>query len=312
MSSFTFNLDSLKSSVGSGTASVESGLYSKTKDEDLIYKGADTIVWDRSNAERLRRGLPSLTDIGYPRPPEDTPAETAPATAADGSAKTFEIKGPPGMTREQALEIFKKQAGTGGLVGFKSGDVLSAATQSADGLESAQASLQQSLAGVGGSLGGGLGGINVGQVQSGIAQAGGALGGSLAGIAPGLTALVGPAVSSIAGGAGGIVNSAKALAGGSIVSELAGLSSGIGKALTGGAGMVGSIAATSISTINKVITSVPVTNPINVANFATATTALGPIGSMNTSQVTATLAQASKLTGQAFSSVSAQVQAGLV
>ena len=305
MSSFTFNLDSLKSSVGSGTASVESGLYSKTKDEDLIYKGADTIVWDRSNAERLRRGLPSLTDIGYPRPPEDTPAETAPATAADGSAKTFEIKGPPGMTREQALEIFKKQAGTGGLVGFKSGDVLSAATQSADGLESAQASLQQSLAGVGGSLGGGLGGINVGQVQSGIAQAGGALGGSLAGIAPGLTALVGPAVSSIAGGAGGIINSAKALAGGSIVSELAGLSSGIGKALTGGAGMVGSIAATSISTINKVITSVPVTNPINVANFATATTALGPIGSMNTSQVTATLAQASKLTGRAFSSVSA-------
>lgn len=305
MSSFTFNLDSLKSSVGSGTASFESGLYAKTKDEDLIYKGADTIVWDRSNAERLRRGLPSLTDIGYPRPPEDTPAEAAPATAPDGSAKTFEIKGPPGLTREQALEIFKKQASTGALVGFKSGDVLSAATQAADGLESAQASLQQSLAGVGGSLGGGLGGINVSQVQSGIAQAGGALGGSLAGIAPGLTALVGPAVSSINSVAGGIVNSAKSLAGGSITSELSGLTSGIGKALTGGAGMVGSIAATSISTINKAITTVPVTNPINVANFATATTALGPIGSMNTSQVTATLAQASKLTDQAFSSVSA-------
>ncbi len=303
MSSFTFNLDSLKSSVGAGAAKFESGLYSKTKDEDLIYAGADTIVWDRSNAERLRRGLPSLTDIGYPRPPEETPATAAPETAPDGSAKTFEIKGPPGLTREQALEIFKKQASTGGLVGFKSGDVLSAATQAADGLESAQAVLQQSLAGVGGSLGGGLGGINVSQIQSGIAQAGGALGGSLAGTAAGLTALVGPAVSAIGSAASGIVNSATALAG-SITSGLSNLTSGIGKALTGGAGLAGSVATTSIKTINQAITSVPVTNPINVADFATATTALGGIGAMNTSQVTATLAQANKLTGQAFSTIS--------
>ena len=77
MAEFTFNLDQLKSSVGKGTASFESGLYSKTKDEDLIYKGTDTIVWDRSNAERLRRGLASLTDIGYPRPPEDPPTTSA-------------------------------------------------------------------------------------------------------------------------------------------------------------------------------------------------------------------------------------------
>lgn len=303
MSSFTFNLDSLKSSVGSGAAKFESGLYANTKDEDLIYKGDDYIVWDRSNAERLRRGLPSLTDIGYPRPPEETPAGTAPATAPDGSAKTFEIKGPPGMTREQALEIFKKQASTGGLVGFKSGDVLSAATQAADGLESAQASLQQALTGAGGSLGGGLGGINVNQIQSGIAQAGGALGGSLTGTAPGLSSLVGPAVSSIGGALSGAINSAKTLAGG-VAAGIGAAAGGIGKALTGGAGMAGSVAATSINTINTAISTVPVTNPINVANFATAPTALGPIGSMNTSQVTATLAQATKLTGQSFDTIS--------
>ena len=47
---------------------IESSVYSKTKDEDLIYTGNDELVWDRINAERLRRGLPSLTAIGYPRP----------------------------------------------------------------------------------------------------------------------------------------------------------------------------------------------------------------------------------------------------
>ncbi len=39
-----------------------------TKDEDLVYTGDDPIVWDRINAERIRRGLPGLAAIGYPRP----------------------------------------------------------------------------------------------------------------------------------------------------------------------------------------------------------------------------------------------------
>jgi hypothetical protein len=51
------------------------------------------------------------------------------------------------MTREQAFELFKKQANTGGLDGFNPGDILSAQTQAADGLASAQAELQQSFAG---------------------------------------------------------------------------------------------------------------------------------------------------------------------
>ena len=49
-------------------ANIVSSVYANTKDADLIYTGSDETVWDRINEERLRRGLPSLTAIGYPRP----------------------------------------------------------------------------------------------------------------------------------------------------------------------------------------------------------------------------------------------------
>jgi hypothetical protein len=65
--------------AGSLTGSItsfETSLYKNTKDEDLKYTGSDTIVWDRTNAERLRRKLPSLADIGFPRPPDGKPAAT--------------------------------------------------------------------------------------------------------------------------------------------------------------------------------------------------------------------------------------------
>jgi hypothetical protein len=58
-----------------------------------------------------------------------------------GTNKTFEIIGPQGLTQAQALAIFEKQASTGSLVGLKPGNVLSAATQAAAGLESAKAQL---------------------------------------------------------------------------------------------------------------------------------------------------------------------------
>jgi hypothetical protein len=279
MADFIFSLDQIKK----GIATFESGLYSKTKDEDLVYAGNDTIVWDRSNAERLRRGLPSLADIGYARPPEDPPTTAASATNADGSAKTFAIKGPPGLTREQAFEIFKKQAGTGALVGFKPGETLSAATQAADGLAGAQASLSQAQSGLPS-----LGSIT-GSTAS-IAGAGGAIGGSLAGIAAGLTAAVGPAVSKISGALGGSVAS--------------------GGALVGASAVQGSVAATSVQTINKAITSLPVTAPINTADFTKVAaglntcSAVAPIGPMSKPEVNGVLAQAKNLVGQASSSLS--------
>ena len=277
MGNFTFNLDSLKSSAGSSATSFETSLNSKTKDADLTYTGTDTTVWDRVNGERLRRGLPSLTSLGYPRPPEDTTAApsgsqrggTEFATTPDGSAKVFDVKGPPGLTREQAFDIFKKQAAAGGLVGFKSGDVLSAATQAADGLPGAQALVAQAQAGLGSALG---------SASSALAQAGGALGGSLASTAAGLTALVGPAVSSI---------------------------SGVGSALVGAAAKAGSVATSALQTINTALTKTPLgASPINVADFAKTIPAVGGLGPMTTSQVTGVLAQAKNLVAQSASTIS--------
>jgi len=336
MAEFTFNLDQLKASAGKAQASGETGLYSKTKDEDLTYTGNDTIVWDRTNAERTRRGLPSLTQLGYPRPPEDTTVATAtdtPATGSaptnpDGSAKTFAIKGPPGLTREQAFAIFKKQAGTGGLVGFKPGETLSAATQAADGLAGAQAMVAQAQSGVTGGLNVGnfasglsasgvdlatgripsvdaalaRGGINggagafssvLGSVAGGLGAAGGALGGSLAGIAPGLTAAVGPAVSSVTSSFGGISGSSQ-----------------LGSALVGAAGAQGSVAVTSIQTINKTISGLAVTSPINTADFTKIAGGLNPagalagLGPMSVPEVNGLLAQAKNLVNQASSTIS--------
>jgi hypothetical protein len=281
MGNFTFNLDSLKSSAGSSATSFETSLNSKTKDEDLKYTGTDTIVWDRVNGERLRRGLPGLASLGYPRPPEDTTAApagsqngrtefaTTPATTPDGSAKVFDVKGPPGLTREQAFDIFKKQAAAGGLVGFKAGDVLSAATQAADGLPGAQALVAQAQAGLGSTLG---------SASGALAQAGGALGGSLAGTAAGLTALVGPAVSSI---------------------------SGVGSALVGAAAKAGSVATSALQTINSALTKTPLgANPINIANFAKTIPAVNGIGPISAAQVTGVLAQAKNLVGQPASTIS--------
>jgi len=339
MAEFTFNLDQLKSSVGSSVTSLDSKLYSKTRDQDLNYTGNDYIIWDRTNAERIRRGLPSLTEIGFPRPPEDTtigttgatgtPATGAAPTNPDGTAKTFAIKGPPGLTREQAFAIFKKQADTGGLVGFTPGETLSASTQAADGLAGAQAIVAQAQSGINGSINslGGFssslsasgvdlstgripsvdsafakGGINggaaglgavVGSVASGLGSAGGALGGSLAGITPGLTAAVGPAVSSVSGALGGVVGSSQ-----------------LGLALVGASAVQGSVAVTSIQTINKTITGLPVTSPINVADFSKIASginsvgAVAPIGPMSIPEVNGVLAQAKNLTGQGFGDLS--------
>jgi hypothetical protein len=43
-------------------------LYSGSTNEQLTYSGDDAIVWDRVNAERVRRGLPPLDAVGSPRP----------------------------------------------------------------------------------------------------------------------------------------------------------------------------------------------------------------------------------------------------
>ena len=151
MSKFTFDLNSLKEigqPLSGQVASLESGLASNTPDDKLTYSGNDPIVWDRVNNERLRRGLSPLPN---PRPVDDGRTfggqSRGSTTLPGNTSKTFEVNGPPDMTREQAFEIFKKQANTGGLDGFNPGDILSAQTQAADGLAGAQATLTQKLSG---------------------------------------------------------------------------------------------------------------------------------------------------------------------
>jgi len=207
--------------------------------------------------------------------------------------EVFTVNGPPGMTQAQADEIFKKQESTGALVGFKPGESLSAASQAADGLGSAQGVLQQAQGGLAGALGSFGSVASIGTVSKSLGIGGGALGGSLASTAAGLTAAVGPAVSAASGAVSSIAGAATA-----------------GAALVKSAVIQGSTAVSSIQNINKTITNFPITNPINTAAFTKVASGIGGagavsgIGPMSIPEVNGVLAQAKNLVGQAATSIS--------
>lgn len=293
MSQFTFNLNGVGvdqvdfSKLAGSTAKIEGSLYSQTKDSDLTYSGSDTIVWDRINAERLRRGLPGLAEIGYPRPPDDTPAPTPISNSPASNSETFTVKGPPGMTFEQAKAIFDQQAKSGGLVGFKVGDALSAATQAADGFAAAQGQLAQAAAGLAGKL---PTGTDLNSLTASLGPAAAAASGQLSSALSGSI----PSISStITGASAGLVAQLPAVTG----------------ALTGQAAQIGSLANQAITGISKAIGGIP-TNGINVADFAKQGPALGDISNLSKSDVTGVLAQASKLVGQASDQISSALGAG--
>lgn len=155
------------------------------------------------------------------------------------NGQPFEVKGPPGLTFDQAKSAFDQQADTGALVGFKPGDILNAAKQAGAGVAAAQAAVGQALSGITGSLGAGIPGA-AGQV----------------------------------GGLNQIVSSAK------------------------------SVATSAIDNVTKAISSTPLTNPINTANFAQELPALASIGPLSQSTVTGVLAQAKNIVGQAANKLS--------
>jgi hypothetical protein len=284
MSEFTFNLDSLKGSAGSAIGSLETGLYAKTPDDKLTYSGTDPIIWDRTNNERLRRGLSPLSST---RPVDDgktyggrqgnVPTNTAsnrPLTEEEKAkaaaiaqqfgvpdptaiSKDFTLNGPPGMTRDQAFEIFKKQANAGGLNGFSPGDVLSAQTQAKDGLESAKAELAQAKSGF-----------------------------------PGTDA--------------GVLNSFKSIVDTAKQSIAAGTT---GTSLSGAVGVAGDILQSTAGKIGSLF-GTPVTDGISTADFAKTASALAPMAGLNTTDVRATVAAAGKFTGQDFTEVTNAVGAG--
>ena len=280
MSEFTFDLGSLKSSVGS----FEQGLSANTPDDKLTYSGNDPIVWDRTNNERLRRGLSPLPG---PRPVDDgktyggrqntPPASTAPnrplteaekAQAAaiakqfgvpdpTATAETFKLNCPPGTTREQAFEIFKKQADAGGLTGFSPGDILSAETQAKDGLEEAKAELAQAKSGF-----------------------------------PGTDK--------------GVLNSFKNIADTAKQSIAAGTT---GTSLSGAIGVVGGVAKDTLGKVSSLF-GTPVTDGINTADFAKTASAVMPIAGLGVTDVRATVASVGTATGQDFSQFTNAVGVG--
>jgi len=244
----------------------------------------------------------------------------------DFNGQKFEIKAPTGTTFEQAKAVFDQQTASGGLTGFRVGDVLSPATQAAAGLAAAQSQLTQGLASLTGKL---PTGTNLSSLTASIGTLGQGAGAQVASALKGGAAAFNSlttgasaataAISSTLSGAGGAIGSALSGAGGAIGSALSGVSgvtgfslpssSAITGALTGAAAQAGSLASTAVGTISGLIKGTP-TNGINIADFAKQGPALSGIGNMSLPDVTGALAQASKLVGQGASTISNALGAG--
>ena len=224
------------------------------------------------------------------------------------NGENFEVKVPSGTDFVQAKAIFDQQAGSGGLVGFKVGDAVSAATQAADGLAAAQGQLSQALGGLAGKLPSGTdlnsltaslgttGLPGIGQLSSALTGAIPGIASTITGASAGINSLVTGATSQLTGGLAavtGLVNQLPAAIG----------------ALTGQAAQIGSLANQAVTGISKAIGGIP-TNGINVADFAKQLPALGSISNLSLPDVTGTLAQTSKLIGQASDQISNALGAG--
>ena len=224
------------------------------------------------------------------------------------NGENFEVKVPSGTDFVQAKAIFDQQAGSGGLVGFKVGDAVSAATQAADGLAAAQGQLSQALGGLAGKLPSGtdLNSLTASLGTTGlpgIGQLSSALTGSIPGIASTITGASAGINSLVTGATSQLTGVLSAVTG--LTNQLP---AAIG-ALTGQAAQIGSLANQAVTGISKAIGGVP-TNGINVADFAKQLPALSGISNLSLADVTGTLAQTSKLIGQASNQISNALGAG--
>jgi len=218
------------------------------------------------------------------------------------NGQKFEVKAPTGATFEQAKAVFDQQTASGGLTGFRVGDVLSPATQAAGGLASAQSQLTQGLAELSSRL---PAGTNLNSLTAGIGTLGQGAGTQVASALQGGAA----AFNSLTTGAGaGTASISAALSGAGAGFSLPSTSAITG-ALTGAAARAGSLASSAVNTLSGLIKSTP-TDGINAADFAKQGPALSGLGSMSLPDVTGTLAQASKLVGQTADTISNNAGAG--
>ena len=241
------------------------------------------------------------------------------------NGQKFEVKAPTGATFEQAKAVFDQQTASGGLTGFRIGDVLSPATQAAGGLAAAQSQVTQGLASLTGKL---PTGTNLSSLTASIGTLGQGAGTQVASALQGGAA----AFNSLTTGAGAAGSSFKqslassgfdpitgrnasldsAYATGGVSGAIGAFSGTLGALsgpLTGAAGQVGSLASTAVGTLSRLIRGTP-TDGINVADFAKQGPALSGIGNMSLPDVTGALAQASKLVGQGASTISNTLGAG--
>jgi hypothetical protein len=218
------------------------------------------------------------------------------------NGQKFEVNAPTGVTFEQAKAVFDQQTASGGLTGFRVGDVLSPATQAAGGLAAAQSQLTQGLSSLTNRL---PAGTNLNSLTASIGALGQGAGTQVASALQGGAA----AFNSLTTGAGGgtaAISSALSGAGTGFALPSA---SAITGALTGAAARVGSLASTAVGTLSNLVKSTP-TAGINAADFAKQGPALAGLGSMSLPDVTGTLAQASKLVGQNAGTISDTAGAG--
>jgi len=77
--------------------------------------------------------------------PPGSPPVPAGVTITATQNQTVIISGPPDMSRDAAQRIFNQQLASGSLIGLQAGDVISAATQTANGLVTAESQLLQQI-----------------------------------------------------------------------------------------------------------------------------------------------------------------------
>jgi hypothetical protein len=87
----------------------------------------------------------STTNTGTQTPP-GAPAVPAGVTLTASTNQTIVVSGPESLDRDAAQRIFNQQLASGSLIGLAVGDVISPATQAANGLITAESQLLQQLA----------------------------------------------------------------------------------------------------------------------------------------------------------------------
>lgn len=222
------------------------------------------------------------------------------------NGETYVVKGPNGMTIEQARSIFSQQFNTGALTGFNVGDTLSAATQAADGLITAAPQLSQGIAVAAKIL---PTGINASTITAALGPNGSAAAGQ---VTSALQGTVAAAASTLTTGSANFSRFTGGISTQVQTSGIAniGLNSSVAtRALTGQAAQIGSVANTALNTLTRSIAAVPLQG-IDTANFSKQLPSLGGIGNLSQTDVTGTLAQASKIVGQSFSKVTNSLGVG--